>query len=1388
MKENAKWMDSIEGKTTQLTNAMQTLWNDTLSSDVIKYFLDLALGITTVVDKVGLLGTTLAGIMVYLAAFKKITPAGLFKDISMQVKNYNAAISQLQTLKSVTGATSGMSMTAFSAGPVQAYAAAVSSLTAKQQASALATAGLTKAQIAQVMSLNGVKDATIQQILGEQQLAASKQATAAITAEEAAAMWANNELKLSEAAATWLVDEATGALTREKILSAVASGALKDATVEDIAALLSLVGASNTAKFSLQGLWGVMKANSIGWIMMAVTTVTSIVTAIKRKKDEAIQAANQTISKYQEEAKTLQEQKATIDELSKSYSSLSSGVDVNTNKNTNLSTSAYQEYLDTCNEIADMYPELVIGFDAQGNAILSLKGNVDQLTEAYNNAAQAARQQLIAGSKGVFDLFKDTYNKDTYGWDPEASLSTQLKIATQLQEVLATGDVNQVQTVYDKLYDTDMDMLYATLEAAGINLKDFRDVWGNVKPDNFRQISGQLLSLIQSTTTKINAETSKVKSLLDAYLGEDLNYATLDDETKNTVDGIISNLNAEFLHGFDSSADLWNWIKTNVVDPFSDPSIGKDISKNISDIFDLQSQFKSGEIDLGSYQEQILSLVNIIRNSGLNEKLQDQILQMFDIDLENMGSIGSEIDQMLTYAQSIVDEATKNKVLQLSYSDLQIINSEQFEVPNGVILSWDELQAKIKETKIVMTEDFTTDNFANYTESINAIQESISTYQEALEKLDSGTFTMSDFIELIEEFPDLAKGVDVSSKSFNGLSQNLRKAMRSSPDDLVNELENLKKQLIAAGKSTTYIDQLIDSIESMPEDAVRSMTDEYITLADAMNEAKVTQNELQAAMEENPNEGYETRGEAIEKMISLMEKGIIGSESELWSIAEAYGFTYDSAKSINENADALASFIAVRQRWYKTDDDGNYTFEGTENFIKDVEKVIDSNSQAASELKNLGVEWSYIDGALNIDFNNADWDEVVRVLSTTEELAGLTSEEFADMMVQIGQFFGIDWQDANDLATYLNNINDGTESLSENFDLAKNAVASFLKSEGYSTDLLELNVDDEEFKALPEDIQKVLEEYYELKQKFESDPLSISWQLDKDSETNLEKGLTEESLSSLSQLGTIAHDTDTGVSWASIEDLIKKADEAGMDVKNLRVQLDELVAAGKLINLNITETDPLGLQSMQSDAETTITYLEAMGIKIREWSGAFTIDLPSFIDLMVAAGWSSERISAYISELNGNGYTFTFTTEENKVETLDVNTQEGQAKVDELVTTSDTLTDTEILTVNINGTAEGALKAMKANLASMTSTDHKISIYQTTYKNTVDNGSGSVNSTAHASGTAHANGSWGAPRTETALVGELGPELLVRGNRWTTIGENGTEFTQIKKGDIIFNH
>lgn len=59
---------------------------------------------------------------------------------------------------------------------------------------------------------------------------------------------------------------------------------------------------------------------------------------------------------------------------------------------------------------------------------------------------------------------------------------------------------------------------------------------------------------------------------------------------------------------------------------------------------------------------------------------------------------------------------------------------------------------------------------------------------------------------------------------------------------------------------------------------------------------------------------------------------------------------------------------------------------------------------------------------------------------------------------------------------------------------------------------------------------------------------------------------------------------------------------------------------------------------------------------------------------------------------------------------------------------------------------------------------------------------------AHFDGAANASGTLGAEKTEPSLVGELGPELRVRGNRWEMLGENGAEFADVQKGDIIFNH
>lgn len=57
----------------------------------------------------------------------------------------------------------------------------------------------------------------------------------------------------------------------------------------------------------------------------------------------------------------------------------------------------------------------------------------------------------------------------------------------------------------------------------------------------------------------------------------------------------------------------------------------------------------------------------------------------------------------------------------------------------------------------------------------------------------------------------------------------------------------------------------------------------------------------------------------------------------------------------------------------------------------------------------------------------------------------------------------------------------------------------------------------------------------------------------------------------------------------------------------------------------------------------------------------------------------------------------------------------------------------------------------------------------------------SIYGSAAQSGKAFANGQ------NNDLVGELGPELRIRGNEYTLLGQHGAEFADIRSGDIVLN-
>lgn len=675
-------------------------------------------------------------------------------------------------------------------------------------------------------------------------------------------------------------------------------------------------------------------------------------------------------------------------------------------------------------------------------------------------------------------------------------------------------------------------------------------------------------------------------------------------------------------------------------------------------------------------------------------------------------------------------------------------------------------------------------NIESYTAGIKTLTENIATYQGALESLESGTFTMTDFVALIEQFPELAKGVDVSSKSFNGLSKNLRKAIRHSPDDLVDDLKLLREQLQKTGKSTTYVDQLIESMENMPEDSIKSMVDEYVTLADKINDAAKAQNDLQEAMNKNPNEGYETRGEAMEYMKDKMSRGEIGSESELWDVAKEYGFTYDSSKAINENADALAKFIAIREKWFAKNDDGDYTFEGTEDFIKSVENAVNSMPELAEIL-----DWNYDEttGGFGFDFDNENWDKIVSYLSQTEELSGLTSEEFKDMLVQIGQYFNVEWENISDISTYISDVATSSDDAATRIDKMTAAVESYIeKALGKNIDFDSLKEENIVALECDETIKTLLRDYLKLKEGIKKNPFSI----------NVEGDIESDIINPLRNAGLKIDETIDELEQKQftfdVIDLETLMRENGYDTESIVDVINGIFGSGsEQANLIACREAILNIEYASDEAKKSLDDLGVSYTWIEGSNGAVLTVTSNIDEILAAYQFTDKEIEAIKQKWADGG--IQINTEAN-TEVIE-ESQDLLAKTPDNVVTHLLAEDDEFN--RVMNTAEETLKDFcRARTATITvktvTTEEPVQseVPKSAAISGGAGGNGKLNQIMHATvnGTAHAQGSWGAENTGTSLVGELGPEILVRDGRWTTVGDNGAEFTQIKRGDIIFNH
>ena len=441
-----------------------------------------------------------------------------------------------------------------------------------------------------------------------------------------------------------------------------------------------------------------------------------------------------------------------------------------------------------------MFPQMVQGYTDEGNAIIAHKGNVEELTKAYEEQKKAAEDALITSGSDIYKSFKNQTKEKIFG--------------------LSDNLVGQKDILNDFINKTDDEIKksaglsnieYDALKKAGIDLSWWDHYIGQDSQNLNKVVENRdkIFARVRQLTTEINAETAKVKPVLSAYVESDPDYNKLDEKTQNIADRIIGGLGVDYIKSAGNDIDLYAKVINDIIEPLQDANL----SNEFNTVFDLQTQFNNNEITVNDYQNKLNAFLSLIEN--LDPEVKKSILLLFGIETNEDGTTTSDINAMWNNVKDKLQDEFDNKVGDLTFGDLKIA-ADNIEVPKDSLLTWDELIAKIKEVKALNAEDSNVllTDLKSSTETLSVLQSALS---EMNEEGNVSIGTLASIQEKFSNVKDVDKYINALSKAKKGskeFNDNLTKLTYAylesqySAEDLANVDESLLATMLrSAGVS-----------------------------------------------------------------------------------------------------------------------------------------------------------------------------------------------------------------------------------------------------------------------------------------------------------------------------------------------------------------------------------------------------------------------------------------------------------------------------------------------------------------------------------------------------------------------------------------------------------
>lgn len=776
----------------------------------------------------------------------------------------------------------------------------------------------------------------------------------------------------------------TGLFTT-KLLSLKSTGFMGLLTVipKTITALLSWKLGADQAKIGTLGLSAALKTLEISPTMLALSAlaitigvVVAAVNAHNKAVEEARQKAQEAISTYEQAQDTLQQNKQTLNSISSDFETLSKGVDENGN-NVSLTTEEYNKYHDVVNQIADMFPNLIKGYDDEGNAILTVKGNVEALTQAYKDKVQAARDSLIQeNANGELDKKYEEDTTTSYSFKAGAGATTvtftKTKDIEQINKYIeliqkAKQEFNDTGKISEKVI-SDIQSVVTGSGTLGKEASEYVKIIFESDESFINKISNKIDTLKSKITTlrsEVDAAMRNERTLIGAYVFSNDDYNKLDDSAKQIVENYINSVDKEFIDAHGGAAGVATWIEDNIVAPLN--KIDGDV--DFEALVKLKTQLNNGDCTPGEYQEKLNAILKLIENSPLlSDSQKDEIKKSINI------AFGLNVDDDISYEDAT--KAIANK-LKGSKTDIQkyigSLSLEDIKIAYKIVQASDsEMSLNELKSRIVFEQSFDIEE-KTLPDIYNDIKDKAKLVATAEKEMsDNGVVATDTMIDLIDkglatenQFTKTAKGFTLSKTALQNLNDVALKSYK-------NDLDNAKKAANA-----------VIEAETGKALAISATTDEYekqLTIK-ALSENKRVTKDFVGPLQEGWTVSDYTSDELeqIRKKLSTTNSYYESAKQLINSISNDVKNSSGKSSSKNETAGdkALKAWEAKKKEWkHKLEmgqmSEADYHYTLHVNYKKDLKNY----SETLDERRAMEEDWHkwQVTNAQNTwNLNNNAW-------------------------------------------------------------------------------------------------------------------------------------------------------------------------------------------------------------------------------------------------------------------------------------------------------------------------------------------------------------------------------------------------------------------------------